>query len=92
MHKFDQSNRVVDALSKRASLLVNINNEVVGFDVIKDVYVEMKIWGRYELSVKSLNLALTILFKMDFFLKVISYVYISHHYANFLFESYMLED
>ena len=37
-HKSSQKNKLVDALSQRASLLATISTEVVGFDYLKDTY------------------------------------------------------
>ena len=39
VHKSGQQNKVVDALSQRASLLGAISIEVVGFNYLKDTYV-----------------------------------------------------
>ena len=37
-HKSSQQNKLVDALSQRASLLATISTEVVGVDYLKDTY------------------------------------------------------
>ena len=44
-HKAEALNKVVDALSRKSSLLVTIQNEVLGFDFIKDLLLTDPFFG-----------------------------------------------
>ena len=53
-HKLGKQNQVVDALSRRAILLTTMENQVIGFDPLKDIYPSDKYFQEIMAQLKNL--------------------------------------
>jgi hypothetical protein len=76
-HRLSKSNRVVDALSRRSTLLSTMTVEVIGLEEMKKYMMKIHIFLKHGKQVRSHGVVIelhtwTFSFKKDFYLKTIS--------------------
>ena len=90
-HDPSQQNKVVDALSRRASLLATISTKVVGFDYLKDTCAVDEDFGGIWAQGNNKEFV-TDLFRIDFYFGVHNYVSLFLLCMTILLHNCMLAD
>ena len=67
-HNFGVTNKVVDALSRRASLLTTVRIEVIGFDCLKELFKNDGDFGDILCKCQQTHIAISSMYNQDGFL------------------------
>jgi len=68
-HKFGKQNQVADSLSHRVALLITMENEVIGFDALKELYVSDTDFGKIVEQLKNPVVGIPDLVRGEYFLQ-----------------------